>query len=337
METRKLQKVGYSTHCVSLPSKWVKEWKLKRGDAVTFTNELDGSLRVKPVREGGQRPGQYIIDSDLCDEPGMLMRTIIGNYVLGRDTLRITSSKRVSTDHMEEIRATTRRLTGISIIEESSDRVIIQCSIDPTKFNIQTLIRRLSIIALTMLEEAMHTLSTSDPSFARDAISRENEVDLLYRLASRLLILAQEDRLMVEKIGLKSHITVPGILMIIKYLELIADQAESIARKVLEIEKYTIEGSDTDVILNLSKSASDIIHEAIECFFSEDIKKANYVLEARSIIDIEQRNFSSAIPGFGAIVEGLTTISEKGAGIAEIAFDRVLTRETDICRSSNEA
>ena len=185
METRKLQKVGYSTYSVSLPSKWVKEWKLKQGDAVTFTSELDGSLRVKPklVMDAGQRIGQYVIDSDLCDEPGMLMRAIIGNYVLGRDTFKIISSRRVSSNHMEEIRATTRRLTGINIIEESSDRVIIQCSIDPTKFNIESLIRRLSIIALTMLEEAMHTLSTSDPSFAREAISRENEVDMIYRLA----------------------------------------------------------------------------------------------------------------------------------------------------------
>jgi phosphate uptake regulator len=337
LEMRKLQKVGYSTHCISLPRKWVKEWKLKQGDAVALTDESDGSLRVtpKPIMELGQRTVQYVIDCDLCQEPGMLMRVIIGNYVLGRDSFRIISSGRINSSHMEEIRATTRMLIGLSIIEESSDQVIIQCSVDPTKFNIQSLIRRLSIIATTMLDEAMRTLSTSDLSFAKDAIGRENEVDMISRLAARLLVLAQRDRLMVEKIGLKSQLHILGNAVVSKYLELIADQAECIARRVLEIEKSTIKGSDTDVILNLSKLASDIIQEAIECFFAEDMKKANYVLETRSIIDMEQRNFSSEIPGFLTIVEGLATIFEKGAGIAEIAFDRVLTRETDICRCSN--
>ena len=237
---------------------------------------------------------------------------------------------------MEEIRATTRMLIGLSIIEESSDRVIIQCSIDPTKFNIQSLIRRLSIIALTMLEEAMHTLSTSDPSFARDAISRENEVDMIYRLANRLLVLAQQDRSIVEKMGLKSQLHILGSLLVSKHLELIADQAESMARKVLEIEKYGngIENADTEGIQNLTKLATNIIQDAVDCFFTEDMKKANSVLETRNIIEMEERKFSSTIPNSLAIVQGLAIISEKAAGIAEVAFDRVLLGSTEICSPS---
>jgi len=336
LETRKLQKVGYSTHCISLPRKWITEWKLKQGDAINLADEPDGTLRLtpKPLMDSSQQTIQHMIDADLCDQPGMLMRAIIGNYVLGRDSFRIFSSGRINSRHMEEIRATTRRLIGLSIIEESKDRVIIQCSIDPSKFNIQSLIRRLSIIAITTLDEVTQTLSTSDPSFAKDAISRENEVDMIYRLINRLLVLAQQDRSVVEKIGLRSQLYILGNLMVSKYLELIADQAERIARRSLEIEKYVITGSDIDVVRNLIKLTSDIIRDAVDCFFDEEIRKANYVLETRSVIDMEQRKFSSEIPGFPVIVEGLATISEKGASIAEIAFDRFLIKATDVCRPS---
>jgi len=336
METRKLQKVGYSTHCVSLPRKWVKEWRLKQGDLILLTPEGNGSLRLTPksFTDISLEDKECIIDSDLCDEPGMLMRLVIANYVIGRDSYKIISSNRISSNHLEEIRVTTRRLIGLSIIEESSNQVIIQCSIDPAKFNIQTLIRRLSIIALTMLDEAMQTLTTSDPSFAKDAIGRENEVDMIYRLTTRLLTSAQEDRSVAEKIGLKDPLRILGDVMVSKYLELVADQVEGIARRVLDIEKHTnnIKCEDINEILDLSKLASRILQDAIDCFFTEDMIKANTVLETKSVMDIEERRFSSTIPNSNAIVQGLAMMSEKGAGIAEVAFDRSLLLRNEVCR-----
>jgi phosphate uptake regulator len=336
LETRKLQKVGYSTHCISLPRKWVKEWKLKQGDPVILIPERDGSLKLTPQKlaDNGPGSGEYIIDSDLCNEPGMLMRLVIGNYILGRDSYRIISSRRISSSHMEEIRATARRLIGLSILEESSDLVIIQCSIDPGKFNIQSLIRRLSIIALTMLDEAMQTLATSNPSFAKDAISRENEVDMIYRLTLRLLASAQGDRSIAEKIGLAEPLRILANVLVSKYLELVADQVESIARRIVEVEgdRSEIENADIERMLDLSKLASSIIQDAVDCFFTEDIKKANNVLENKNVMDMEERKFHSDIRNFNAIAQGLAIIAEKGAGIAEVAFDRVLERPTDVCR-----
>ena len=338
METRKLQKVGYSTLCVSLPRKWAKEWKLKQGDTVTFTPERNGSLKltVKSLDRKGSETGEYVINSDLCDEQGMLMRLIIANYILGRDSYRIISSNRINSSHMEEVRATARRLIGLSIIEESSNRVIIQCSIDPSKFNIQSLIKRLSIIALTMLDEAMQTLATFDPSFARDAISRENEVDMMHRLTKRLLTSAQEDRLIAEKIGLTYPLRILDNVLVSKYLELVADQAESIAGRVIEVEKCrsTIDDADVEGILNLGKLTYRIVQDAVDCFFTEDIKKANSVLRTKDIMDMEERKFSSRIPNSNAIVEALAIIAEKGAGIAEVAFDRALERESEVCKLS---
>ena len=94
MDSRKVQKIGYSTLSISLPSNWVKEVGLERGDTVFLESQEDGSLKLfpsSPIKpdEGAEK---WICDSTLCDEPKMLERIIVGNYILGRDLLSISSS-----------------------------------------------------------------------------------------------------------------------------------------------------------------------------------------------------------------------------------------------------
>lgn len=161
MERRKVQQVGYSTLSVSLPHDWVKEIGLKRGDWLFFMPEKDGSLRLMldaHLERETEDKGEFVINCDSCDEPRELARTIIGNYILGRDTLKIVCSKRIQSEQVEEVRNVVRRLLGLGIIEESSNHITLQCSIDPTKFQIEALIRRLSVIVSTMHEEAMQAL-----------------------------------------------------------------------------------------------------------------------------------------------------------------------------------
>ncbi|MFX0210531.1 MAG: PhoU domain-containing protein, partial [Candidatus Hodarchaeota archaeon] len=55
------------------------------------------------------------------------------------------------------------------------------------------LIRRLSIIALTMVEEAIQAVVTFDSQLAKDVIYREDEANAMYWLIVRLLHTAQRD------------------------------------------------------------------------------------------------------------------------------------------------
>lgn len=242
MESRKVQRVGYSTLSVSLPSDWVKSVGLQRGDRVAFMPERDGSLRLVPgpLVERETEAEENVVKSDLCDEPRMLERVVVGNYILGCDTLRIVSSKRIRSEHVEETRSIARRLIGLSIIEETPNQIVLQCSIDPAKFKINMLMRRLSIIASTMHEEAMQAFIDFDIGLAEDTIRREEEADMMYWLALRLLLSAQRVQAVAEKIGLEKSSQIPGNRLILKYLETIADCAECIAKRVIELRKLKI-------------------------------------------------------------------------------------------------
>ncbi|MDI6690692.1 MAG: phosphate uptake regulator PhoU [Candidatus Bathyarchaeota archaeon] len=173
MESRKVQKVGYSTMTVSLPSEWVKQNNIKLGDLIFLMPERDGTLKILPSEIAQKEEAEeYIINADACDEKGMLERIIVGSYILGRDVIRVTSSSRIRKAHVDEIRRIVRKLIGLGILEETPNNILLQCSVDPAKFKLNMLIRRLSLIASTIFSEAMQAFLEKNYSLANEAISR---------------------------------------------------------------------------------------------------------------------------------------------------------------------
>lgn len=339
VETRKLQKVGYSTLSVSLPSYWVKENNLKRGDTIFLTSEKDGSLKVTPsqIVEPADEVEEYICNSDLCADPKMLERIIVGNYILGREIFSVISSDRISSEHIEEVRGIIRKLIGLGIVEETSDHITLQCSVDPRKFQLDMLLRRLSVISLTIVKEALQALVNSTKSLAQDAINREDEADMMCLLALRLLISAQRKREVAEEIGLKDPLHLLYFGLMLRYLELVADYAEDIARRVITLlQKYQsrLPKWVIEKMSNLNDLAHDLVVKAVDAFFIGDIKIANSLLEMLTFIEVERdrmMNELPEIPHLRSILWDINRIADNGAGIALIAINNTLEKKTKIC------
>ena len=339
MEIRKLQKVGYSTLSVSLPSRWVKEKGLKRGDSIFFMPERDGSLKLFPneLVKSKEETEEYICNADLCDDPKMLERVIVGSYILGRDVFSVISSERMRSEHVEEIRGVIRKLIGLGIVEETHDRITLQCSVDPRKFQLDMLLRRLSIISLTIVKEAVQALVEFDETLAQDAINREDEADMMHLLAMRLLISAQRKREVAEEIGLTDPLHILYFGLMLRYLELIADYAEEIARRVITlIQKYRdqIPKWAIERISNLNDLAHDLVLKAVDAFFIGDIKIANSLLGMLAFIELERERIIQElpeIPNLRGILWDINRIADNGAGIALIAINNTLEKKTKIC------
>jgi len=330
VESRKVQKVGYSTITVSLPSEWVKHNSIKPGDLVFITSEKDGTLRIVPSRLAQKEEAEeYVINADACDEPGMLERIIIGSYILGRDVIRVTSSRRIGKEHISEIRGIIRKLIGLGILEETPRNILLQCSVDPTKFQLDMLFRRLSLIASTILSEAMQAFLERNNSLAEEAINREDEADTIYYLAVRLLLSAQISPDIAEKIGATDTIRIPANRLMLQNLELIADYAEDIAKKVIGLESYRDKLSTNIIeeIYHLSELTLTIFQKAIDCTFTRDLKVANGLLEMKKVLEIEANRLMHElpeIPYLRAIVSTLSKIADKGATFAHLAINMAI-------------
>jgi len=320
-----------------LPRKWTKEVGLEPGDTVFFEREEGNSLKLRtrdPLLNKAETE-EFVINTELCKDPGMLERVIIGNYIIGRDTLRLVSSRRIGSEHIEETRRITRKLIGMSIVEAIPDHIILQCSIDPAKFKLDMLIRRLSILALTMVDEAIKAVVDLNPILAKDVINREEEANAMFWLTTRLINSAQRVRTVAEKIGIDEPLDIPDDRLISKSLEKIADWAENIARRAILLEDYKDRIlEETEKLSFFGKLARDTFQKSMECIFSGDIKNASSTLEMKKTIEEEEERLMAElgpIPHLRSIALGFTRIVENSATIAAIAINRALEKPSDLC------
>ncbi len=351
MESRKIQKVGAATLTISLPKNWVTQRKLKRGDSV-FLVEDGEALKVLPSEEAATRKRsttEFLVDADLCDEPGMLERVIVGNYVLGREKITVRSSHRLRSDHFDEVRGAMRRLMGIGILDETPSQVVLHCSVDPTNYPLEALIKRLYNLTSTMLSEALESLKTSDASLAEDAMKREDDADMMYWLILRLLLSAQLDDSLVERLGIRSRIEIAGYRAIARDLEIAADHAHEIASQVLGVLKDEIEIPDSIVnaFWGLAELIGQTFGQALGGLLSRDLKQANAALRlskdlkkreqevVRSLLRESQRQRKTE-PSFllpvSGILRDMAQIGSYGSSIALIAYNRYLEKPSNLCR-----
>jgi phosphate uptake regulator len=315
---------------VSLPSDWTKQHNINQGDLVFIVPEKDGTLRIVPSQVAQKEEvKEYIINADACGEQGILERIIVGSYILGRDVIKIAASDRIEKPHVDEIRRIVRKLIGLGILEETSKNILLQCSIDPTKFKFDMLMRRLSLIASTILSEAMQALLENNESLAYEAIDREDEADTIYYLAVRLLLSAQTKPDIAEQIGITNILYIPASRLILQYLELMADYAEDIAKKIIDFGIYRdkITQEVVEAICNLGEFSQTIFQKAVDSVFNGDFKVANQVIEMEKLLETQSERLMREmpeIPFLSAIVSFLAKIADVGASIANIAINRAL-------------
>ena len=348
MESRKVQKVGTSTLTISLPKPWVEKFGLKQGDQV-FLEEEGSFLKVTPAAMATRRTGspEYVVDADLCDEPGILHRVIVGNYVLGRERIVVKASGRLKSDHLTEAREAARRLMGMGIIEETASRITLQCSIEPTKYPVDTLIKRLYNLSSTMLDESIESLVSKDKRLAEDALLREDDADMMYWLLIRLLLSAQADDSLLEQLGLRNRLEIAGYRLIAKELETVADYGEDIARNVIELieEDAEVPTALIKSLRELAEGVRDVYSKGIGGLLSRDLKLANQAILTRDDMKKKEQKFMkllfeeveepSVMLNFRNIIDGVQRMADYGLSIAVIAFNRYLERPTNLCKPSS--
>jgi len=343
MEPRKVQKVGYSTLSVSLPMNWAKKAGVKKGDLIFISEESDSTLRLTTEQGKAEDNTVYLVNVDKCDNTKVLARVIVGNYVLGRNVIRVESDRRLMREQIQSIREVTQRLLGIGIIEESDRHLLLQCSINPKNFPLETVVRRLFVITSIMFKEILDSLIDGDMELAKDAITREYEADTIYWLLARLLASAQQSRVISDSIGISDPMDIVQHSIIAWYLEMIGDRVNNIAESIIRLHEIRQE-SDDDLIerlIQIGMIAFTMFDKAVKSVFDKDISVASDAVDLYETVASEEsrllkrfQNGSSpdVAVSVSEIAWDLKIIAEHSSAIAEIAIDYVLNGDNEICR-----
>jgi phosphate uptake regulator len=196
IETRKVQITGGTTLIVSLPKTWANKVNLKGGDQVSLIQQSDGSLcvRTKNIAESDQRKSIYIEGKD----GDILVRELIGAYIAGYNSIELHAEK-IFSRQRDTVRKTVNMLIGPEIIEETSDKIVLQDVLNPAELSVKKSIKRMFMITSSMQENAITALKDKDFDLAKDVGARDSEVDKLFLLVSKQFRMVMRDISIADK------------------------------------------------------------------------------------------------------------------------------------------
>jgi len=349
VEIRKVQRVGHSTLTVSLPRDWVRQVGLKQGGIVTLRLSEFGELVVTPGTDfEADEMTVCKINADACKDSQLLARIITGNYIMGRDTTIVASSTDLTPEQVNAIRDSTRRLSGLGIVEQTPTEAVIQCFLDPAKFSVTGLISRLHKVAASMLEGTLQALTERKYSLALEVLELESEADRLYWLILRQIFRAISTIPLSRHLGLESATHAVGYRAVSKHLEEIADCSEAIASQVISMSegKYEAYSSVIDAVSKFGAETLSISNGAMDSFSMMDLELANRTINRSKQIEEAEKELTDLVVSsvqdrklalaLRVIVWNLLQISRSAQLISEVAMNRYLEDNTDFCQTWKE-
>ncbi len=331
VELRKVQVTGGSTFTVSIPKSWAAENGVETGTEVAFYPEGE-SLLLTPRRIEGAVEGSLDID-DLHGQD--LARTVVTMYVSGFDVIRL-EAERVSADQRRSVRDATHGLVGLEVVEETGDHVVLQDLLDSGQLSVHSAVTRIRPIAVTMLADAVRALTENDDDLAADVIERDDDVDRLWFMVSRVF------RSMLRNPGAAAAIDISREACFdyhssARQLERIADHSAKIAQLALDLDE--IPEGVAAALTDLHEDAVAVVERAMDAFLEDEHDRATRLAnEARADVeDIDEhtrtvddriRDLDDAHQAqfLGLVVDSLSRTADYGGNIAETALQKAAPR-----------
>jgi phosphate uptake regulator len=324
METRKVQVTGGSTYTVSLPKEWATENDIRGGSVVEFHPEEE-TLLLTPQRDERKIEGTLDITGLDGDE---LTRAVVTMYVSGFDIITLETAQ-VTAAQRRTIRDATQGLVGLEVIGETSERVRLQDLLDSSELSMHNAITRMQLVATTMLADAVTALLEDDDGLAADVVQRDDDVDRLWSMVSRVFRSVLRDPSAAAAIGLDRE-TCFDYHSSARQLERIGDHAAKIATHA---ETLGAPPEDAATALaELHEEATEIVEMGMEALLEDDSEHATELANdarqrvgridelSRTVDDRIGKLDSQQAQLLGLIVDSLSRSADYGGNIAETAL-----------------
>ncbi len=330
METRKVQVTGGSTYTVSLPKEWATDNGISGGSVVEFYPE-DDTLLLTPRREETKVEGTLDITGLEGDQ---LMRAVVTMYVSGFDIITL-ETPRISAAQRRTIREATQGLVGLEVIGETSERVRLQDLLDSSELSMHNAITRMRLVSTTMLADAVTALLEDDDDLAADVVHRDDDVDRLWSMVSRVFRSVLRDPSSAATIGLDRE-TCFDYHSTARQLERVGDHATKISIHAQSLDAPPEDAAEA--IAELHTEATAIVEMAMDALLEDDTERAtrlaNDARERITTIDSIARRVDDRIRELepqqaqllGLIIDSLSRSADYGGNIAETALQKAAPR-----------
>jgi phosphate uptake regulator len=328
MERRKVQMTGGSTYTVSIPKDWARENDIDAGDEVGFYEEMD-TLLLTTADEDESTEGRLDVTGL---EGAALRRAVMTMYVSGFDMMHLEAD-RISADQRRRIRQATQSLVGLEVIEETATEVVIQDLLDSSELSVRSAVKRMRLISMSMMEDAVRALVEDDDDIAVDVVGRDDDVDRLWYVVSRIFRGSLRSPRAAREVGAPRD-TCFDYHTTARQLERIADHAAKIGNLADELDPLPPEVASA--LEDLHGAAEGVVDTALDAMFVDDPEEAtrlaNGARDNATEIDDLARAADEAIRStgvdsrqaqqLGLVVDSLSRTGDYGGNIAETALQK---------------
>lgn len=334
MEIRRVQVTGGASYVVTLPKDWAEEQKIKKNDPVGLIAQPDGTLLVtkKITDEPLQRTKE--IDSSVVADPAFLFRMLIGAYITGFSTIRITTKERFAPFVRTVVRDFTQMTIGQEVVEETGTVISIRDLLNPSEMPFDNTIKRMYVVVRGMHEDAITALETQNRTLAQDVVNRDTDVDRLNWLIARQTMMIMQHAGLSRKMGIA-----PGMAMyynmLSRIIERVGDHAVRIAEHAIPLMDADIDRRVLDSVKRSSVMSLEIFDRSIVSFFNTDMKEAHRNIESISALekicgDIDNlalRQETLVAINIGYIAESIRRSGEYAGDISETVINLLVENE----------
>ena len=283
-EVRKVQSVGKFTLTVSIPSEYAKRMSLSAKDSVLLREDSDGTLRLIPATKA-REAARATLRADQAGSAEMLTKLIVGAYALGYDTIEVAGKEPLDHTTVDRVLGTVRRLRGMEVVESDERHIVAQSFIDPTKFPVDSLVKRLQILVSKSLEYVSNSLDLKQAGNLNEVARVQEEVEELYWLILRQLLVALNRRELASEIGIESPLHASGDRVSAKTMDEIGGIIQDIAEELVRLRGLgtKMDPKVTASIKRLAAKAGEAFNTTVESLLTPDIK-----LIGRSLALVEE-------------------------------------------------
>lgn len=335
MDIRKLQHIKGGSFTLSLPKTWVDREKIRRGDEIAVFEDEDGSLRLYPLKAEARETAEVKLALEDFPDIKDLVYCIGTYYIQGCTRIGVTSKKMIPTDVKKRLKMLRTNLPGVEVAEERADAISFQAIIDPSAFQLETLIGKTGSFSLNLQEDAVKSFVTGDKQLAREVIERSKEALRHYRMTIRQVALASFSRAVAQKVGVKNCRECVSFALIARDLNRLVYHSSSIASHFLSLEGGMPEEPELlDAILDLSNTTLEMQKAAVEAFLQKNVKLAIEVTGKMEDVRRREKHLLTTIlrgvrdadfaVALSHIIRDLRRIAGYSVAIADDAMNRVL-------------
>lgn len=252
---RKIVQHGPSTLIVSLPSIWVKQHNIKKGDELDVREE--GKTLIIGVEENTIN---YSIREDISSlKPYLISQFLSRAYQKGYDSIYLVHN---SLDLLKEIQEKNNELIGFEMIEQNDKNCLIRSLTQKLDLDFDNSLRKGFLIIKIMLETCVKTYSNTNNAALQNINLDYNQVK---RYCSFCMRQINKSQYAAPEIMRQSHI----LYSLIGMLEELGNSIRILSENIIQAKKKN------NKIFDLLKMMTEQYAIAYSYFYKADVDKAN--------------------------------------------------------------